>query len=109
MCGRCGCRAPSTPKLSFLELYYLINPSLPIWQVRLQGPFQAEAPRAGSAFGLGILAFDRYSNPLRAGGNTRLQLKQLTGPPPSSHPVPPPPMMCQVIVRSPPLYILYTQ
>lgn len=64
-------------------------------QVRM--PQQMEPPRAGQSFGLGILSFDKFGNPLRTGGNVKLSLKTLVGPPPSPLPVQPPPMTSQHI------------
>ena len=64
-------------------------------QVRM--PQQTEPPRAGQSFGLGVLAFDKFGNPMRQGGTVRLQVKQLTGPVPSNLPIQPPPMTCQHI------------
>ena len=64
-------------------------------QVRM--PQQKEPPRAGQNFGLGILAFDKFGNPLRSGGTVKLSLKQLTGPPPSTLPIQPPGMATQHI------------
>ena len=60
-------------------------------------PQQTEPPRAGQSFGLGVLAFDKFGNPMRQGGQVRLQVKQLVGPPPSTLPIQAPPMTCQHI------------
>ena len=53
-------------------------------------PHMKEPPKAGQNFGLGILAFDMFGNPIRSGGNVRLSIKQLASPPPSPSPSPSP-------------------
>jgi hypothetical protein len=54
-------------------------------------------PKAGQSFGLGILSFDKFGNPLRTGGNVKLSLKTAVSPPPSPLPTQPPPMTFQHI------------
>jgi hypothetical protein len=49
-------------------------------------------PKAGQSFGLGILSFDKFGNPLRTGGNVKLSLKTAVSPPLSPLPTQPPPM-----------------
>lgn len=48
-------------------------------------------PKAGQSFGLGILSFDKFGNPLRTGGNVKLSLKTAVSPPLSPLPTQPPP------------------
>ena len=61
-------------------------------QVVLQ---QAAALVAGVPFTLRVIGFDRFQNALADGGDMKLQLKQLSGPPPSEHPMGAPVMTWQ--------------
>ena len=92
--------APPTDKGARIVLLrtLIVSPgpfSLRHSQVRM--PQQMEPPKAGQSFGLGILSFDKFGNPLRTGGNVKLSLKTAVCPPPSPLPTQPPPMTFQHI------------